>query len=516
MDGESNKEENMVASRYDARVAIAKKWGNRRKLQEIEKSSQTFATDSQRNHFPHRSTAPADEGALVFPPLCALLRRSWNQTMNGSSLQNRAPATEDYRQQSNSRASSPRQEKRGTFPSVLSVLKANTLKLQMESMEDDIEALSVLPANYDFTTSAVNHMSESRSRAFLLLDFSAIVQTHTEWRKRLPKKGVQMVYSARHNCNVRLLKLLHRLGVGLRVATKYDLAAVGEACDGGTGAGIIWDDTSTIVKPNSFYRNLVLDTKDESTETIPIAVDSTEEMKRIHDQLSRICKRRKQRMPTARFLLKLNDIEIEDWKIELKRMHERSLELSHELVGVALELGTTNCTNGTEKDGDDFILVDTLSDLVENWVGLPHKTKPQVHLTNLITSTQIDRSVVKWIENHHKSCNGVTIDVSRLLMANAAALCTRIIGVKNNDGDNQHLYIDDGCYGSLSNYPNEGIPIPLKSQRLVKFEGSETSELSLEKESNVLVSTNVWGPTCESLKRIVQHFVQKKHRVSVL
>ena len=166
---------------------------------------------------------------------------------------------------------------------------------------------------------------------------------------------------------------------------------------------------------------------------------------------------------------------------------------------------------------------------------------PQVHLTNPITATEIESGVVEWIEQHRKLCNGITIDLSRLLMANAAALCTRIIGVKNNEsnppksGDNsnsynsknaldsendgttssvgdiiqhgqneaiviqQHLYIDDGCYGSLSNYPNEGIPLPLKSRRLMRSLSATSKEL-VEREIKRLVNTTVWGPTCECIK----------------
>ena len=70
------------------------------------------------------------------------------------------------------------------------------------------------------------------------------------------------------------------------------------------------------------------------------------------------------------------------------------------------------------------------------------------------------------------------------------------VPVKRNS---QHIYIDDGCYGSLSNYPNEGVvPIPLKSQQLANVEVSGTSEI--EKEAKMLVISTVWGPTCESLQ----------------
>lgn len=621
----------LVSSRGDARISIAKKWADRRKLQESqqrgEQRSDNFHGDTsdmsamERNSRPPLST---DHGIFSIPPLCVLLRRSWNQTIN--SLIQQHPKKDhsysnDYKTQTAGRGSSSSQEqnsasnhlrsaaactkhdnnnnKRIPFPSVLSVLKANAVKLQVETImmaEENESGLSVLPANCnDFTTSAVNHMSNSRSRAFLLIDFSAIVQTHTVWRKRLAipqvHKDVQIVYSARHNCNARLLQLLQRMGVGLRVATKYDLAAVREATrdNHDRDSAIIWDDPSVLVKPNSFYRNLLLNrspkededlgtTATTTTRTIPITVSDAEEMERIHKQLHKICKRRRQRqsnIPKLEFLLKLDNTTdaFKHWKKVLRNMHEKAMELSlTEVVGVSLELGgedeaSTNSSDrgvATTQKKDCISLLGALSDLIENWndeLMMAGKTGantttiatqsthqlPQVHLTNPIAATEIGNGAIEWIEKHRKLCNGITIDASRVLMANAAALCTRIIGVKKNEsnpgkrGDNshksnmvldninsekvddgndsssggtdltddgvhqeedeanaiqQHLYIDDGCYGSLSNYPNEGMPLPLKSQRLARSLSAPNKQ-HFEREQETLVNTTVWGPTCK-------------------
>lgn len=452
--------------RGNARLAIAEKWALYR-----------INTDD-------KLTRSADVVEFSIPPLCALLRRSWNQVINS------------FTQKKSTPPSSTRPSGEALRASVLSVLKANAIKLQVESMENNADELSVLPSNYDFATSAVNHISHSRSRAFLLMDYSAIVQTYTVWRKRFPKKGVRMVYSARHNSNEKLLQLLHRLGIGFRVATKYDLTAVVTS----TGHGsVIFDDPHILVKPNSFYRNLILDAE-KSACTIPIAVDSSEEIERIHCQLYRVCQRRKQNMPKLRFIFKLNGIDIQDWKTSLIQLHNKSLELSYEVVGVALELGKkSKSTNGPVKIKDDNILLDALSDMIEDWnQRLPGTTPPQVQLTNPINVSEIEINVEDWIENNYKSCNGIIVDVSRVLMANAAALCTRIIGVKNNDEHNQHIYIDDGFYGSLSDYPSEGTPLPLKGRSLDRSE-SATSKHLLKNEQKDLVNTTVWGPTCKSL-----------------
>uniref|UniRef100_A0A7S4EPZ3 Uncharacterized protein n=1 Tax=Pseudo-nitzschia australis TaxID=44445 RepID=A0A7S4EPZ3_9STRA len=580
-----------LASRGDARISVAEKWANRRQQQlnggNANNQNPTGSLLKRNDHHPTQqpSLPPSIKGGFSIPPLCVLLRRSWNQTINGfiqhpHNTNNKITNNANAQKRSSAPATKQEHNKRVPFPSVLSILKANAVKLQVESMlmEEEEEnknhnfrgkvdgsinindnehhkkngnGLSVLPANVnDFATSAVNHMSDSRSRAFLLLDFSAIVQTHTIWRKRLElhkHPNVQMVYSARHNCNARLLRLLQRLRVGVRVTTRYDLAAVREAngnitsqnkknntstrTDRGDGQDqktMIWDDTSILVKPNSFYRNLLLNhvhvhsqndddgenaTEKGSRTTIPITVDSTEEMERIHDQLYKICKRRRlqrSNMPKLEFVLRLenNANDLSEWKSILAEMCKKSLELPQtKVVGVALELGVE------ETVGENTIgfLLDGLSSLVKNWTdGSP----PQVHLTNPITAIEIESAVLEWIESHRKVCTAITIDVSRLLMANAAALCARIIGVKNNDDPKkdyarggmdvnrdenvirQHLYIDDGCYGSLSNYPNEGIPLPLKSQRFVRSL-SATSKQLLEVEQKTLLSTTVWGPTCK-------------------
>jgi hypothetical protein len=604
----------LVSSRGDARISVAEKWANRRKSQKTVQR-RTFDDDSNNTTVSGgntRSPLSSEHGTFSIPPLCVLLRRSWNQTINGL-IQHQQNSNADKNQttpkqqttasNSLSTLASTKHDnnKRIPFPSVLSVLKKNAVKLQVETImlaeqnqnndagtTSDVgdeygnsngSGLSVLPANYDFTTSAVNHMSDSRSRAFLLLDFSAIVQTHTVWRKRLaiPKKcrDVQIVYSARHNCNPRLLQLLQRLGVGLRVATKYDLAAVREATGGNDEeSAAMWDDASILVKPNSFYRNLLLNHNRENerdsnlaiaNRIIPITVGNAEEMERIHKQLHIICRRRRQpqsTIPKLEFVVKLESgtDDSKEWKTVVRRVHDTASKLPlAEVVGVALEL-----TGKDETDGDkSILLLDALSDLIENWVDEVVLSKsptanpitaeiqpPQVHLTNPITATEIESEVMEWIEKHRKLCNGITIDASRLLMANAAALCARIIGVKNNASNNakrddiyysstrriessksgnsnskaigddpdddgngegiqqhkreantiqQHLYIDDGCYGSLSNYPNEGIPLPLRSQRLVKSLSATNMQL-LQREQHVLVNTTVWGPTCEYIK----------------
>jgi diaminopimelate decarboxylase len=528
------------STRGDARIAMAAKWATRRKQQQEEQQqrrlqqqeqmelptqsssqqSRQINTENNSNRAMNiseqkrRPSAPSTTPKFSLPPLCVLLRRSWNDTVKGLKQIQQQPQPVPQKKSTSKQQPQQQQEKlrRTTFPSVLSILQANALKLQVASMmaeeEDEEEAhqqkqqkvLSVLPSDFDFI-STVNHMSESRSRAFLLLDFSAIVQTHTVWRKRLPKKKVQMVYSTKHNANIKLLQLFTRLNVGLRLSTKYDLHRVKESCcnnsgDGNSSSPLLWDDCSLLAKPTSFYRSLVLDTattkkSDDTTinETIPFAVDGSNELDRIHQQLTGIVQRRKQQqsLPTLNVVLKLDGIQPQNWKDVLVQLHQRSTELEHNVVGFAMELLDENDDNESAPSP-----LEALSSLIDFANTSAILSMPQVHLTNPSTSSDINKDVIQWMENHTKVCSQITIDVSRLLVANSGALCARIIGVKQNDTSRIHYYIDDGCYGSLSNISNSSIPLPLTNQKTV-----ESPQSSLENDQQGLLAT-VWGPTCKS------------------
>lgn len=458
-----------TALRGDARVAVAEKWANRRKQQEELRQSSSQGTGK-------KPLAPS----TAAPPLCVVLRRSWNETLKAFNQQKKVkpPTTQKPQTKQN-------QVKRTTFPSVMSILQANALSRQVESFESDGVAMNLLPADYDFAT-AVNHMSESRSRAFLLLDFAAIVQTHTAWRKKLPKKGVQMVYSTRHNAGVDLIRLFQRLGVGLRVTSKYDIDRVMET----SADAILWDDCTKLAKPNSFYRRLVLDGAESSDAApTPLTVDGTDELERIHHQIYEMCKRRRRDLPKLRFILRLDGIDTDDWDTRMMALSNRARELQHEVVGVAFDLGETTKKQDSKRDDDvENLYLHSLSLLLRYVKEQGICTAPQIHLTNPIDSATINDHVKRWIEDHSMQCSLITIDVSRILVANAAALCARIIGVKQNDSSRIHYYIDDGCYGSLSNYSKDGIPLPLKNKR---------NEASASGENQQCLLSTVWGPTCE-------------------
>uniref|UniRef100_A0A7S4KE41 Orn/DAP/Arg decarboxylase 2 C-terminal domain-containing protein n=1 Tax=Odontella aurita TaxID=265563 RepID=A0A7S4KE41_9STRA len=122
-----------------------------------------------------------------------------------------------------------------------------------------------------------------------------------------------------------------------------------------------------------------------------------------------------------------------------------------------------------------------------------------------------------------------TADLTHHLVSHAGALCTRIIGIKRatseQDDTRAHVYIDDGCYGSLSScYSSksdeaknekgmannvlakfEFHPIPLYGGIRSESDLSSTFKTSSSTASNAQrVRATVWGPTCDGLDRVCE------------
>jgi ornithine decarboxylase len=85
-------------------------------------------------------------------------------------------------------------------------------------------------------------------------------------------------------------------------------------------------------------------------------------------------------------------------------------------------------------------------------------------------------------------------------MANADALCTRIIGVKQNASDSMHFYIDDGCYGGLYDSTGEArVPLPLRTR-----DDENRNNNHHDESPSKLLKATVWGPTCDGLDKVCQ------------
>ena len=216
-----------------------------------------------------------------------------------------------------------------------------------------------------------------------------------------------------------------------------------------------------------------------------------------------------------------------------------------------------------------------------DFTGLPHpltKDKAQVFTTALATYTNkaleideihdfyaqlkaktnstlendspliIDESLRQYLERDDCVVR-FTADMSQHLVAHAGALCTRIIGVKKNHNTNDkdgkkarsstsvdvHYFIDDGCYGSLSqsnvieapnnckiasNCSNKDgleesesstikndkkfLPLPLYGEKRLILDSPKklTDDVNQTKSIAKLVNATVWGPTCDGLDRV--------------
>ncbi|KAG7345000.1 pyridoxal-dependent decarboxylase [Nitzschia inconspicua] len=419
-------------------------------------------------------------GTRAIPPLCVLLRRSWHDAMRSFTLRN----MQRSKQQGMFGVSGGNTKKidyKKTFPSVLSILQTSALNHQIETMKgEDDKALSLYPAEFDFKTT-IDRMAESRSRAFLLLDFSSIVQAHTTWRKKMPRKGVQLAYSIRHNANPKLLQLFTRLGVALRVATKYDLQLVRNSKHDKL---LLWEDFHVAEKPPSFYRAL-FDNQDAPEKNIPVTINTAFDLERIESQGKVVSNRRHQAAPRLQFLVKLDNSALPDWPSLLKNLCMKAAAAGNDIVGFAVELVTEVSRLKT--------LLNAITALIDFVTSEGIMRTIQVHMTLAPASAVIDDTIIEWSRSQSTKCALISIDVSRLLLANAAALCARIIGVKKT-GFHAHYYIDDGCYGSLSHYSKDGAPIPLR------LRSDPTDEF--QNESDIQLTSTVWGPTCDGLDKV--------------
>ena len=75
-----------------------------------------------------------------------------------------------------------------------------------------------------------------------------------------------------------------------------------------------------------------------------------------------------------------------------------------------------------------------------------------------------------------------------------------------------HYYIDDGCYGSLYNAAEHNAisnPLPL----LYSKDENATSTTTATSDEEQLLTSTVWGPTCDGLDRVCRDIpLPKLHR----
>ncbi len=117
---------------------------------------------------------------------------------------------------------------------------------------------------------------------------------------------------------------------------------------------------------------------------------------------------------------------------------------------------------------------------------------PVGYRTDVASIEQI-ASVIRPLLEPRSAHLRIIAEPGRVLVADAATLLSRVVGLRNRDGETW-CFIDDGLYGSYSNVMTEGVhPVIVARAEL----GGEAS---------ALVPTTVGGPTCDSADVVAQHY----------
>ena len=456
-----------TSCRVSAKQKVADTWAqHRQKSGSLGLSSKTTESRKQREL--------VDNGSTI--PVCRVVRNAWQQLTFDVSRRLLPKKAKQQRLPSSSTTISPR-----VFPSVVSVLKAAAVSSQVvETLQAEEVVMDILPASYDWQQ-AIQSSTISRERAFLLLDLSEVVKSRVTLQQTFC--NVKLQYRVQHNRDAKLLELCIRLNVALRTNSNMDVEAAVNALQKQTDSTntLIVDDAGATRKPNGYLRRFLNANPQGS-----LAVDGPEEVKRLFSAHEILRERQDYSSQSISsqplfFVLKLPR-DCRQWENLAKTTKQAAscCDAETRLVGVSLEL-VNNDHDSPQQIRDSL---DSISSLLDYDM--------QVDVTGEVT-----QNMAPFLTDLATSYK-VTVDASKLLVQHAGALCSRIIGVKEVE-DMRHLYIDDGCYGTLYrdwNTQTDHTPLPLHNAR-----SSQTQ------------TTTVWGPTCDGLDRVCRNVILPKMNV---
>jgi Pyridoxal-dependent decarboxylase, C-terminal sheet domain len=271
---------------------------------------------------------------------------------------------------------------------------------------------------------------------------------------------------------------------------------------------------------------------DNASSVDTVVVDGPEEVTRVFAALQRVQQRRnhkhEQPPPTRNlyFVLKLpsKDATVENWQGLVQSTQHAIKSSNMEGHSMAVLTGISVDVSG----GFDRQMIENALDTVEGyWHSLPTKG-PGVRLDLTgVTMPPKEETIKMWkVLSERPNLSHITVDVSHALVSPAGALCTRIIGVKEekmkspkNDAIEtniedhgksnirMHYYIDDGCYGSLYSAAEHNAisdPLPL---------GVDHDDPTNPGDGTTTHTSTVWGPTCDGLDRVCRDIpLPKLHR----
>jgi hypothetical protein len=521
------------------------------------------------------------------PPIlniCSLVQKSWQQLMGRGTTtsldhdhhnhHNRPscsskPKRNNHSNKKQHSASSGVFSSASTFPSVLQMNQAHALMQQVERMRamdtnttnndhtdnaDDKDndatvsssssssSLSILPSGYNYQR-AILQLSQSRSRAFFLLDLSQIVQRLVEWnkqqqqryfnvvgtlqqqqqqqRRRRTSSKLRFLHSIQANGDEKLLQVLIECHVGLVVTTQLDMERVMAAMTmrntrntttTTTAQPRVYLGTTSIMGSDACLRDLVW-----KIHVHAVVVDGPDEVVRILTSLQRMALRKRVvQVPIVRVMLRVHDNETTTWQSTLQAtMQQIQSNASHAIwEGISLEIGPESEWTRRQELAEQLLC--TLVD-----------AHPDLQFRIDVTGFESDPFPSEWVTwwqrmEKHTFIKEITVDASLALIAPAGALCTRIIGVRETkmedavttvETDNvdassrRHYYIDDGCYGSLYQraYNNKSESSQQKSADFTPMPLQGASSQAEPCNRNFL--STVWGPTCDGLDRVCRDIV---------
>jgi len=405
-------------------------------------------------------------------------------------LNKRNPRLAEKKQVSKSRTVA-----KGTFPSVVAIRQQNAIhrevrSLQQEDMLMEEQILSVLPSRYDWTI-AIEDTALRRSLAFWLLDVGVIVSNIT----KLKRSGIRYLGTISIVPQILTLcysrywseaKLCH-----WQQPTKWDLDRCKTLLEHTSNlkfANVITDSSLACGKPDGYIREWL-----RSPNHGPLVIDGASEVIRICNTQRRVQERKP--LPQASPLLFVLRFEtgsnLEDWK-QLVSKTMSAIEVNQ--CGLdGLSFSSTEVSEVQQFVGEVKLLLEYMR--IECPAILLIRTLDiDLRGCNTIGLDGTDGETITLLEELSRSAGVglITVDATNALLTSAGALCTRVIGVRDQEVEGhvrRHYYIDDGCYGSLCVADGNSLtPLPLFPQN----RPPETYD------------TSVWGPTCDGLDRVCQ------------
>jgi len=544
-------------TRSAAREQIQQTWQQRRletttRTQHHQTKRPAVLVEQQQQEDEDRrpSDHPSKQEAPVLS-VCCLIQKSWKQLWKDGIKKKNDARAENVVLASNGNSRNKKQPQQDYFPSVRSIFQRNALVRQVQSLQkqqqlDSVALLSV--SNCDDWNQAVQQTAARRSRAFWVLDLARMVRRTVDWKQRYccshrggsNSKRLLFVYNLHQaHADATLLKVLLQSGiVVLGTATKWDLERARLAVEQHQSSSNsnattcrIRDSTLVTSKTDGYLREWL---RLQHGTPSPLVVPSPEEIGRVCRSAERIWKRwqhhagsesmmsstcsSKSNGNSLSFILRLEaGASLETWQRAVRDTVTaiREERLSCWLAGISIDIGAATADHQLVQ----YEAIDALLDYLLEFEDVVAK-QLRLDLTNVPTPTgslsngeaaSFPEELVCWwnrILQQREDVEEITVDATQQLVQSAGALCTRIIGVREQQhtvkdttqnetsiNARRHLYIDDGCYGSLY-FNNRGAedsshrPLPLFAR---EPNGDQQQQL---------IRTTIWGPTCDGLDQV--------------